>query len=93
MSILSLVLSTAAFVLLGLATDAHHRRRFGSCPQPGRRMMLRTAGWLALVASVSAAILARGWIFGPILSAGAIMAGAGIAFLALNLIPARDARP
>ena len=93
MNILSLLLATAAFVLLGLATDAHHRRRFGCCPQARRRRILRTGGWLALVASVVPAILARGWIFGPILWAGAIMAGAGIAFLALNFIPPRDAQP
>ena len=92
MSVLSLLLATAAFVLLGLATDAHHRRRFGACPQARRRRTLRTGGWLALIASVLPAMLARGWIFGPILWVGAIMAGAGIAFLALNFIPARDAR-
>ena len=92
MSVLSLLLATAAFVLLGLATDAHHRRGFGACPQAKRRRMLRTGGWLALIASVVPAMVARGWIFGPILWAGAIMAGAGIAFLALNFIPARDAR-
>ncbi len=91
MSILSLLLATAAFVLLGLATDAHHRRRFGQCPPPSRRRMLRTGGWLALVASVAPAMLARGWIFGPILWVGVIMAGAGIAFLALNFLPARGA--
>ncbi|MDQ0837127.1 DUF3325 domain-containing protein [Sphingomonas faeni] len=92
MSVLSLLLATAAFVLLGLATDAHHRRRFGACPQAKRRRTLRTGGWLALIASVLPAMLARGWIFGPILWVGAIMAGAGIAFLALNFIPVRDAR-
>ncbi|MEG3171263.1 DUF3325 family protein [Sphingomonas sp. ZB1N12] len=91
MSVLSLLLATAAFVLLGLATDAHHRRRFGACPQR-RRRTFRTGGWLALIASVVPAMLARGWIFGPILWVGSIMAGAGIAFLALNFIPARDAR-
>ncbi len=90
MSILSLLIATAGFVLLGLATDPHHRRRFGQCPQPSRRSMLRTGGWLALVASVAPAMLARGWIFGPILWAGVIMAGAGIAFVALNFLPARD---
>ncbi|RKE42385.1 MULTISPECIES: DUF3325 domain-containing protein [unclassified Sphingomonas] len=92
MSILSLLLATAAFALLGLTTDAHHRRRFGKSPQARGRRILRTGGWLTLIASVVPAMLARGWIFGPILWAGAIMAGAGIAFLALNFIPARDAR-
>ena len=89
MSIVSLLLTTAAFGLLGLATDAHHRRRFGHCPQAAQRRLLRNGGWLALVGSVVPAILSRGWIFGPILWAGVVMAGAGIAFLALNVIPAR----
>ncbi|KQN05219.1 MULTISPECIES: DUF3325 domain-containing protein [Sphingomonas] len=92
MSILTLLLATAAFALLGLTTDAHYRRRFGKSPQARGRRILRTGGWLTLIASVVPAMLARGWIFGPILWAGAIMAGAGIAFLALNFIPARDAR-
>ncbi len=89
MNIVSLLLTTAAFGLLGLATDAHHRRRFGHCPQAARRRLLRNGGWLALVGSVVPAILSRGWIFGPILWAGVVMAGAGIAFLVLNVIPAR----
>lgn len=89
MTILSLLLAAVAFGLLGLATDAHHRRRFGCLPDPARRGVLRYGGWLALVASVLPAILARAWIFGPILWAGAVMAGAGIAFLALNFLPPR----
>ncbi len=89
MNIVSLLLTTAAFGLLGLATDAQHRRRFGRCPQAARRRLLRNGGWLALVGSVVPAILSRGSIFGPILWAGVVMAGAGIAFLVLNVIPAR----
>ena len=87
MSMMCLVLTAAAFALLGLATDAHHRRRFGHCPPARRRTTLRVAAWLALVISIVPALLARGWIFGPILWVGALMAGAGIAFLALNLMP------
>jgi len=93
MSIVSLLLAMAGFVLLGLATDMHHCRRFGYSLQGRRCTMLRMGGWLALVASVAPAILARGWIFGPILWVGAIMAGAGVAFLTLNLLPMRGALP
>ncbi len=94
MSVVTLMLAIIAFALLGLATDAHHRRRFGHTPAQARRKRLRTGGWIALFASTVPAILARGWIFGPILWAAAIMAGAGIAFLALNLVPAKaDPRP
>jgi hypothetical protein len=89
MSILSLLLAIAAFVLLGIATDAHHRRCFRHGLRARERRMLRTGGWLAMVVSFVAAIVSRGWTFGPILWTGAIMAGAGIAFLALNFLPAR----
>ena len=44
-------------------------------------------GWLALAAAFVPAIAARGWVFGPILWVGAMMAGAAIVFLALNLLP------
>ncbi len=53
MSILSLLLASAAFFLLGLATEAHHRRRFGACPPAARCKVLRTGGWLSLVVSVA----------------------------------------
>ena len=92
MSVLSLLLATAAFALLGLATDAHHHGKFAAYPTARRRWMLRLGGWLALITSVPPAMLAQGWIFGPILWAGAIMVGGGIAFLTLNLIPTRDTR-
>ena len=87
MIILPLILSIAAFLSLGLSTDAHHRRRFGSGPTAGRRRALRSAGWVGLGAAVVPAILARGWVLGPILWVAAIMAGAAIAFLILNLVP------
>ncbi|RMB35852.1 uncharacterized protein DUF3325 [Sphingomonas sp. PP-F2F-G114-C0414] len=84
---LPLILSIAAFLSLGLSTDAHHRRRFGAGPTAGRRRALRWVGWLGLGAAFLPAILARGWMFGPILWVAAIMAGAAIAFLVLNLVP------
>lgn len=87
MSLLPLLLAITAFLLLGLATDAHYRLRFGSAPGPARRILLRRVGWIALVGAFVPAILAQGWIFGPILWSGAIMGGAAAAFLALNMLP------
>lgn len=87
MTAVPLILSIAAFLLLGLSSDAHHRRRFGVCPAAARRARLRAMGWLALAAAFVPAIAARGWVFGPILWVGAMMAGAAIVFLALNLLP------
>ncbi len=86
MSIVVLILTTTAFLLLGLATDAQYRRRFGAGLSRQRRSLLRNGGWGVLIISIAPAILARGWIFGPILWIAAVMAGAGVAFLSLNLI-------
>ncbi|SFP60864.1 DUF3325 domain-containing protein [Sphingomonas rubra] len=85
----AVLLAALAFLLLGLATDAHHRRRFGTLPGADRRRWLRIASWVAMVASAVPAIAAQGAVFGPVLWSGAVMAGAAIAFLALNLLPAR----
>jgi len=89
MSIVVLILTTTAFLLLGLATDAQYRRRFGTGLSRRRRSLLRNGGWGVLVFSVAPAILARGWIFGPIFWIAAVMAGAGVAFLSLNFIVSR----
>lgn len=90
MTLLATLLALAAFLSLGLATDRHHEPRFGrrlSAPEARR---WRFAGWALLAASVAAAIVARGWVFGPVLSAGLVMAGAAASFLWLNLMaPAR----
>lgn len=87
MTVVPLILSIAAFLLLGLSSDGHHRRRFGAYPAVAWRRMLRTVAWLALGAAGVASIAARGWVFGPILWVATIMAGAAVAFLVLNLSP------
>ncbi len=89
MSIVVLILTTTAFLLLGLATDAQYRRRFGTGLSRRQRSLLRNGGWGILIVSVAPAILARGWIFGPIFWIAAVMAGAGVAFLSLNFIVSR----
>ncbi|MCK8455542.1 MULTISPECIES: DUF3325 domain-containing protein [Sphingomonas] len=81
------MLTTIAFLLLGLATDAHHRRWFDASVGFARRRMLRINGWAILVVSAAPAILIRGWIFGPILWTAALMTGAGLAFMVLNFVP------
>lgn len=91
MSLLPLLPCIAAFLLLGLSTDAHHRRRFGHSPDAARRKAMRGAAWGLLAVASLAAVAMLGWVFGPILWVGATMGGAATAFLALNLIPAGDA--
>ncbi len=84
---LAVTLSLLAFLLLGLSTDDHHRRRFGHRPAPSLVGRMRIGGWLALGAGFPCAVMAKGWVFGPILWAAIVMLAAGVVFLALNLIP------
>lgn len=87
MSALGLALTIAAFALFGLATDPHHRARFGRLPRATRRRQLRLGAWSALALAFVPSVAARGWIMGPILWSGYVMLGAGLVFLALNFLP------
>lgn len=84
-AVLATGLALLAFLLFGLATDQHHGRRFG------RRLDRRTAqrrrmlAWIAIGMSLAAAIASRGWVFGPVMWVGLVMAGAATSFLLLNL--------
>lgn len=91
MTAISIACAILAFSLFGLSTDAHHLARLGGRPRPERRRMLRTAAWTAVALAFPFAILARGWIYGPIAWFGALMFGAGAVFLYLNLVPAKAA--
>ncbi|QDX27537.1 DUF3325 domain-containing protein [Sphingomonas suaedae] len=90
MTALSLLLAVLAFALFGLATPDHHRKRIGRALVPAIARRMRIAAWGALIFSFPPAILAQGWVFGPILWVGLLMLGAGSVFLILNLAPARD---
>lgn len=87
MSLLSLLCAMAAFAVLGLATDEHHLRQFGTRASPLRKRRLRVIAWVALALSFPPAIFARGWVFGPVLWSGLVMLAAGAVFLFLNLAP------
>lgn len=87
MSALPFALSLFAFALLGLATDAHHRRRLGVPPSRARQAALRRTAWPLLALAFAAAIATEGWIFGPVLWCGTVMAAAAATFLWLNLAP------
>ncbi|MCA1200196.1 DUF3325 domain-containing protein [Sphingomonas sp. R647] len=90
MSALTLALSALAFALFGLSTPEHHRRRLGRAPAVATVSLMRLGAWAALALSFPPAILAQGWVFGPILWVGSVMLGAGLLFLALNLLPAGE---
>jgi hypothetical protein len=88
MTLVTLLLALAGFLLFALATDEHHQRRLGRRPDAGTRRRMRLAAWVSSVAALPPAIMAHGAVFGPILWAGMLMLSAGIVFLALNLSPA-----
>ena len=84
---MTFVLTLLAFLLFALATDTHHLRQLGRRPLPLLKRGLRGGAWAVLAAAFGAAVMARGWVYGPLLWAGAVMLGAGVAYLALNLLP------
>lgn len=87
MTVLATSLALAAFLSFGLASDRYHEPRFGRrLPAPDARRW-RLAGWKLLAAAFVSAIVARGWVFGPVLWTGLVMAGAASSFLWLNLQP------
>lgn len=92
MTAIALILTVTAFALFGLSTDAHHRQRLGRKPDAAAVLRMRGGAWAAMAAAFPFAILAQGWVFGPILWAGLVMLGAALVFLALNFIPAPAGR-
>lgn len=88
MTAIALICGVIAFALFAASTDDHHQRRFGSRPSARRKRRLRVLAWASVIACFACAIVASGWIYGPVLWLGLLMLGAGIVFLSLNLIPA-----
>ncbi len=89
MTVLATLLALAAFMVFGLASDRHHEPRFGKrLPAPHTRRW-RLAAWALLATALVCATAARGWVFGPVLWTGLLMAGAATSFLWLNLTTAR----
>lgn len=89
MIFLCLLCAALAFLLFALAMDDHHKKWLGGKASAETKRRLRTGAWAGLALAFPLGIAARGWIFGPVLWFAAIMAGAGIVFLTLNLLPGR----
>ncbi|WP_183926319.1 DUF3325 domain-containing protein [Sphingomonas sp. BK069] len=93
MSFVVVLLTAAAFLLLGLATHEHHRRHLPLPLTPASRRRARVVGWLLLGAALPLSVLDQGPIFGPVFWVATCMSGAGLAFVLLNVIHAPDSRP
>ena len=85
---LALLCTLSAFTLLGLSTDDHHNRRFGTRPAPSRKRRMRGAAWGMVAAALPLAAGSHGWVFGPILWCGLVMFSAACVFLYLNFAAA-----
>lgn len=89
MTALPFLIALLSFVSFALATDPHHRKRFGG-PCPRRRvLLLRAAAWAVLAVDFGVSLSVWGVVFGPIGWFATIMVGAAAAFCLLNLAPAR----
>ena len=88
MSIVALILAIAGFALFASGSEPHARRFPVAQDKPAKRRR-RYAGGVVLAAAFPPAIIASGWIFGPILWSGMVMLGAGLVFVTLNLLTAR----
>lgn len=82
---LALLCSTAAFLLLGIATDRHHRRHLGRWYSIPRARLLQVAGWSLLAATTTLTTTARGPAIGPIAGVGAALMGAALGYMVLNV--------
>lgn len=87
MSIVGILLATVSFLLFGLASDGQVQGRTGRPLAAGWKPRLKWAGGIGIAVSFVPAIATAGWVFGPIAGAGAVMLGAGLAFIALNFAP------
>jgi hypothetical protein len=88
MSLITLILAIAAFLLFALSTNEHHQRRLGKRPSAETRRRMRIAAWALVGVAFVPALIASGGVIGPILWAGTLMLAAGLVFLTLNLSPA-----
>lgn len=90
---LALLAALAAFALLALSSDPQRRRWLGARATPTRaRRVMRGTAWGSLALALALSVVARGWVFGPILWSGLVMLAAGMVFLFLNIIPAPHER-
>lgn len=92
MTLLSFAAAILAFALFAVSTDAHALARLGARPSGAARRQRRIAAWVLLVLAFALATGGYGWVYGPIVWTGAIMAAAGAVFLLLNLLPRRTVR-
>ncbi len=87
MFLFALSLCYAAWCLLRLGMDKHHRQAFDAAPTARRRLALRACGWCVLVLAFALCVTALGWEFGPVAWGAALIVTAIALVLLLPYAP------
>lgn len=85
-------LGIAAWCLLSLGLEKHHRQLFARAFDPRRGRWLRAAGWLLLVLDFALFVAGWGWSQGPVFWCAALMLSALAWTLLMTLAPRASTR-
>ena len=77
------LVSLPAFALLALAMDRHQLDLFGRELPVQQSRLLRSGGWLGLLASLALAVALKGWSLGLVTWCGHISLSAAIVILTM----------
>lgn len=84
---LGLCVGIAAWCLLSLGLEKHHRQAFAGAFRPKRARAMRAVGWVLLAADFAWFVQGWGWAQGPIFWTAALIVSALAWSLALTLWP------
>lgn len=84
---LGLSLGIAAWCLLSLGLEKHHRQLFAGAFNPALARMLRAGGWLLLAANFALFVAGWGWAQGPIFWFAALIVSALAWTLLMTMAP------
>ncbi|QWF18566.1 DUF3325 domain-containing protein [Lysobacter capsici] len=84
---LGLCLGIAAWCLLSLGLEKHHRQVFASAFDASRARLLRAAGWLLLAVDFGLFVYGWGWAQGPIFWTAALIISALAWSVLMTMLP------
>ncbi|KRB02314.1 DUF3325 domain-containing protein [Lysobacter sp. Root690] len=84
---LGLSLGIAAWCLLSLGLEKHHRQVFANAFDASRARVLRAAGWLLLAVDFGLFVYGWGWAQGPIFWTAALIISALAWSLLMTMLP------
>lgn len=84
---LGLSLGIAAWCLLSLGLEKHHRQVFANAFDTARARLLRAAGWLLLAVDFGLFVYGWGWAQGPIFWTAALIISALAWSVLMTMLP------